>query len=174
MKIAFYCTTGGRGYGFILPRAAEKLSESLAEHKKAAALEKIQAQAKNFCRVLDIRVTEVMEPYAAKPHVTPSPKYYSFRDFATPAISIPLQNFRRLERRKTGKIAPKSYSCHRDSVSRAVADRRVYTAPKCNRLTALVRRFWLPVREWKFPVAAPDHRSLRWSHPYQKDFPEWL
>ena len=82
-------------------------------------------------------MTEVMEPYAAKPHVTPSPKYYSFRDFATPAISIPLWNFLRLERRKTGKIAPKSYSCHRDSGSRAVADRRVYTAQK-----AIASPFW--------------------------------
>lgn len=63
MKIAFYCRTGGRGYGFLLPGDAEKLSEFLAEHKKAAALEKIQAQAKNFCRVLDIRVTEIMEPH---------------------------------------------------------------------------------------------------------------
>ena len=40
MKIAFYCRTGGRGYGFLLPGDAEKLSEFLAEHKKAAALEK--------------------------------------------------------------------------------------------------------------------------------------
>ena len=45
-----------------------------------------------------------------------------------PAISIPLQKFRRLERRKTGKNAPKNYSCHRDFASRAVADRRRYTA----------------------------------------------
>ena len=75
-------------------------------------------------------MTGVMEPHALKSPVTPSPKHYSFRNFATPAISIPLRNFRRLERRKTGKIAPKSYSCHRDSGSRAVADRRVYTAKK--------------------------------------------
>ena len=47
-----------------------------------------------------------------------------------PAISIPLQKFRRLERRKTGKNAPKNYSCHRDFASRAVADRRRYTAQK--------------------------------------------
>ena len=37
-----------------------------------------QAQAKNFCRVLDIRVTEVMEPRVPKSPVTPSPKYYCF------------------------------------------------------------------------------------------------
>lgn len=47
-----------------------------------------------------------------------------------PPLSIPLQNFLRLERRKTGKIAPKSYSCQRDSVSCTVADRRRYTAQK--------------------------------------------
>ena len=77
-----------------------------------------------------MRVTEIVEPNAPKSPVTPSPKYYSFRDFATPAISIPLRNFLRLERQKTRKIAPKSYSCYRDSVSRAVADRRAYTAKK--------------------------------------------
>lgn len=68
--------------------------------------------------------------YVRKFPVTPSPKYYSFHNFATPAISIPLRNFRRLERRKTGKIAPKSYSCYRNSVSCAAADRKAYTAQK--------------------------------------------
>ena len=61
MKIAFYCRIGGKGYGFLLPEDTEKLREFLAEHKKAAALEKIQAQAKNFCRVLDIRVPKLVE-----------------------------------------------------------------------------------------------------------------
>lgn len=75
-------------------------------------------------------MTEIMEPRAPKSHVTPSPKHYSFRNFATPAISIPLQNFRRLERRKTGKIAPKSYRCYEESAGRAVADRRAYTPRK--------------------------------------------
>ena len=75
-------------------------------------------------------MAEIMEPHVPKSHVIPSPKRYSFPAFATPAISIPLRNFRRLERQKTGKIAPKSYSCHRDSGSRAVADRRAYTAKK--------------------------------------------
>ena len=68
--------------------------------------------------------------YVRKFPVTPSPKYYSFHNFATPAISIPLRNFLRLERRKTGKIAPKSYSCYRNSVSCAAADRKAYTAQK--------------------------------------------
>lgn len=40
MKIAFYCRIGGKGYGFLLPEDTEKLREFLAEHKKAAALEK--------------------------------------------------------------------------------------------------------------------------------------
>ena len=75
-------------------------------------------------------MTGVMEPHALKSPVTPSPKHYSFRNFATPAISIPLRNSRRLERRKTGKIAPKRYSCHSNSASRAVANRRRYTAQK--------------------------------------------
>ena len=138
------------------------------------ALEKTSSASKNFCRVLDIRVTEAMEPHAPKFPVNPSPKYYSFPTFATPAISIPLQKFRCLERRKTGKIVPKSYRCHGDSVSRAVADRRAYTAPKSNRLTVSVRRFWLPVRVWKSPAARLCRRSLQWSHPYRRDFPEWL
>ena len=43
---------------------AEKLREFFAEHQEPAALEKLQAQAKNFCRVLDIRVAQVMEPDA--------------------------------------------------------------------------------------------------------------
>ena len=75
-------------------------------------------------------MTGVMEPHALKSPVTPSPKHYSFRNFATPAISIPLQNFRRLERRKTEKIAPKSYRCHGDPVSRDIADRGESIAQK--------------------------------------------
>ena len=84
--------------------------------------------------------------YVRKFPVTPSPKYYSFHNFATPAISIPLRNFLRLERRKTGKIAPKSYSWNRDSASRAAVDRRVYIVPKANNIvtgscpTVLVRQ----------------------------------
>ena len=77
-------------------------------------------------------MTEIMEPRVPKSHVTPSPKYYSFPTFDTPAISIPLQNFRRLERRKTGKIAPKRYRCRGDSVSRAIADRQAYIVQKAN------------------------------------------
>ena len=129
-------------------------------------------QKKFFCRVLDIRVAEIMEPHM--PPVTPSLKYFSFRNFATPAISTPLQNFRRLERRKTGKIAPKRYSCRGDSVSRAIADRQAYIVPKSNRLTELVRRFSLPARVWKSPAARLGRRSLRWLHPYRMGFPEWL
>lgn len=40
MKIAFYCRIGGKGSGFLLPEDDEKICEFLAEHKKAAALEK--------------------------------------------------------------------------------------------------------------------------------------
>ena len=75
-------------------------------------------------------MTEVVEPHTPKSPVNPSPKYYSFLTFATPAISIPLRNFRRLERRKTGKIAPKRYRCNGDSVSRAIADRQAYIVQK--------------------------------------------
>ena len=35
-------------------------------------------QKKFFCRVLDIRVTEIMEPHAPKSYVIPSQKYYDF------------------------------------------------------------------------------------------------
>ena len=66
---------------------------------------------------------------------TQNPMYLHLRNTTVsatllPPLSIPLRIFRRLEGRKTGKIAPKSYSCHRDSGSRAVADRRAYTAKK--------------------------------------------
>ena len=68
---------------------------------------------------------------------TQNPMYLHLRNTTVsatllPPLSIPLRIFRRLERRKTRKIAPKRYSCHRDSVSRAVADRRAYFSPKCN------------------------------------------
>ena len=42
------------------------------------ALEKTSSASKNFCRVLDIRVTEVMEPHVPKSPVNQSPKYYCF------------------------------------------------------------------------------------------------
>ena len=77
-------------------------------------------------------VTEVMEPHIPRIPCTSISETLQFSYFCYPRFSIPLQNFRRLERRKPGKIAPKRYSCHRDSVSRAVADRRAYFSPKCN------------------------------------------
>lgn len=40
MKIAFYCWVGGTGYGFLLPKDAEKLREFFAEHQEPATLEK--------------------------------------------------------------------------------------------------------------------------------------
>ena len=51
-----------------------------------------------------------------------------------------------------GKIALKSYSCHRDSVSRAAADRRAYIVPKANSVvtgscpTVLVRQLRFPLK----------------------------
>ncbi len=40
MKIAFYCRIGGKDYGFLLPKDAEKLREFFAEQQEPAALEK--------------------------------------------------------------------------------------------------------------------------------------
>ena len=94
-----------------------------------------------------------------------SPKTYSFPERTSPAISICQKNFRRIERQKTGKIAPKSYSWNRDSASRAVADKRIYTAPKSSCLTMLAMRSCIPAREWKSPAARRCHRSPQWSHP---------
>ena len=60
----------------------------------------------------------------------PISEILQFPQLYYPRYLLPLRNFRRLERRETGKIAPKSYSCHSDLVSCAVADRRAYTAKK--------------------------------------------
>ena len=104
-----------------------------------------------------------------------SPKTYSFQTCTSPAISICQKNFRRLERQKTVKIAPKSYSWNRDSASRAVADKRIYTAPKSSCLTMLAMRSCIPAREWKSPAARRCHRSPQWSHPVRRCFvPEYL
>ena len=61
MKIAFYCRIGGTGYGFLLPEDAEKLREFSQSIRNRLRLKKLQAQAKNFCRVLDIRVTQIVK-----------------------------------------------------------------------------------------------------------------
>ena len=52
------------------------------------------------------------------------------RNAPAPPISICQKDSRRLERQKSGENAPKSYRWNRDAVSRAVADRRAYTAQK--------------------------------------------
>jgi len=62
MRAAFYCRIGGQGYGFLLPEEADKLREFFAEHQDKPALEKPSSASKIFCRELDIRVTQIMEP----------------------------------------------------------------------------------------------------------------
>ena len=61
MEIAFYCRMDGQGFGFVLPDEADKLREFFAEHQDKPALKIHQAQAKNFCRVLDIRVSKAVK-----------------------------------------------------------------------------------------------------------------
>ena len=63
MKIAFYCRVDGQGFGFVLPDEADKLREFSPSIRISLRLRIHQAQAKNFCHVLDIRVAQVMEPY---------------------------------------------------------------------------------------------------------------
>ena len=60
MRAAFYCRIGGQGYGFLLPEEADKLREFFAEYQDKPALEKPSSASKIFCRVLDIRVPQVM------------------------------------------------------------------------------------------------------------------
>jgi len=61
MKIAFYCRVGGQSFGFVLPDEADKLREFSPSIRISLRLRIHQAQAKNFCRVLDIRVPQVMK-----------------------------------------------------------------------------------------------------------------
>lgn len=62
MRAAFYCRIGGQGCGFLLPEEADKLREFFAEHQDKPALEKPSSASKIFCRELDIRVPEIVEP----------------------------------------------------------------------------------------------------------------
>ena len=62
MEIAFYCRVGGQSFGFVLPDEADKLREFSPSIRISLRLRIHQAQAKNFCRVLDIRVWKVMKP----------------------------------------------------------------------------------------------------------------
>ena len=67
MKIAFYCRVGGQSFGFVLPDEADKLREFSPSIRISLRLRIHQAQAKNFCRVLDIRVAQVMKAYPWQP-----------------------------------------------------------------------------------------------------------
>ena len=60
------------------PVIADKLREYVVEYQICLRLKKTSSASKNFCRVLDIRVTEVVEPHTPKSPVNPSPKYYDF------------------------------------------------------------------------------------------------
>ena len=63
MKIAFYCRVGGQSFGFVLPDEADKLREFSPSIRISLRLRIHQAQAKNFCRVLDIRVPEIVKAH---------------------------------------------------------------------------------------------------------------
>ena len=45
------------------PIVADKLREYVVEYQICLRLKKLQAQAKIFCRVLDIRVSKIMKAY---------------------------------------------------------------------------------------------------------------
>ena len=48
------------------PIFADKLREYVVEYQICLSLKKTSSASKNFCRVLDIRVTEIMEPHIPK------------------------------------------------------------------------------------------------------------
>lgn len=60
MEIAFYCRVGGQSFGFVLPDEASSASFSLSI-RISLRLKIHQAQAKNFCRALDIRVAQIVK-----------------------------------------------------------------------------------------------------------------
>lgn len=73
MRAAFYCRIGGQGYGFLLPEEADKLREFFAEHQDKPALENPSSASKIFCRELDIRVPQIVNPNSLYPgSLTPS------------------------------------------------------------------------------------------------------
>ena len=62
MKIAFYCRVDGQGFGFVLPMKLTSSASFSPSIRISLRLKSHRAQAKNFCRVLDIRVSEIVEP----------------------------------------------------------------------------------------------------------------
>ena len=62
MKIAFYCRVDGQGFGFVHPKKLTSSASFSPSIRISLRLKIHQAQAKNFCRVLDIRVPEVVKP----------------------------------------------------------------------------------------------------------------
>ena len=67
MKIAFYCRVDGQGFGFVHPKKLTSSASFSPSIRISLRLKIHQAQAKNFCRVLDIRVTEIVESDARQP-----------------------------------------------------------------------------------------------------------
>ncbi len=60
MKIAFYCRVDGQGFGFVHPKKLTSSASFSPSIRISLRLKIHQAQAKNFCRVLDIRVPEIV------------------------------------------------------------------------------------------------------------------
>ena len=61
MKIAFYCRVDGQGFGFVHPKKLTSSASFSPSIRISLRLKIHQAQAKNFCRVLDIRVPQGVE-----------------------------------------------------------------------------------------------------------------
>ena len=61
MKIAFYCRVDGQGFGFVHPKKLTSSASFSPSIRISLRLKIHQAQAKNFCRVLDIRVPQIVE-----------------------------------------------------------------------------------------------------------------
>ena len=67
MKIAFYCRVDGQGFGFVHPKKLTSSASFSPSIRISLRLKIHQAQAKNFCRVLDIRVAKIMKPHLRHP-----------------------------------------------------------------------------------------------------------
>ena len=65
------------------PIFADKLREYVVEYQICLSLKKTSSASKNFCRVLDIRVTEIMEP-----HIPKIPRKTNLQNFSYHIVPI--------------------------------------------------------------------------------------
>ena len=61
MTIAFYCRVDGQGFGLSSPMKLTSSASFSPSIRISLRLKIHQAQAKNFCRVLDIRVAQIVK-----------------------------------------------------------------------------------------------------------------